>query len=151
MTKTRNYRMLVLSGLLASLTACSGTSEPICNYEGTPPISVAVRDQVTGLPAAYSARLTLTFGTLSKTVDPVIPATDSLLVERIDGLVGEFLGQHGVYDVRVERPGYEPWLQNDVLVAAPAGRCGSIETVVLNAFLVRSSASLNASKSLQRR
>lgn len=137
--------------LLVALTSCSEPPAPVCDFVGTPPISVDVRDAVTGLPAAYAAKLTLTLGTETKTVDPLIPASDSLSIERIDGLVGQFLGQHGVYDVRVERPGYEPWLRNDVVVAAPDGRCGTIKTVVLTALLVRSNGAMDTASTLGRR
>lgn len=127
---------IVTALVLVAVTSCSESTAPACFFYGIPPVSVDVRDAVTGLPAAYSAKLTLTLGAHSKTVDPFVPSSDSLSVTRIDGLVGGFLGQHGVYDVRVERPGYEPWLQNAVVVAAPVGRCGTIQTVVLSALLV---------------
>jgi hypothetical protein len=126
------------TALLAVLASCSDSTEPACFFDGTPPICVDVFDAATGSPAAYAATLTLTLGSVAKTVDPLIPAAESLNVARIEGIVGEFAGQPGVYDVRVERSGYEPWVRSNVVVTAPVDQCGRIQTIVLTALLVRS-------------
>jgi hypothetical protein len=128
------------TSLVVALTSCSEPTAFGCNLNGVPPVSVDVRDAVTGMPAAYSAKLVLTLGTETKTIDPMFTAADSLSAERIIGRAPEFYSRPGVYDVRVERPGYEPWLQNDVVVADQGDRCVTIEPVVLNVLLVRTNA-----------
>jgi hypothetical protein len=139
------------TSLVVALTSCSEPMAFGCNLNGVPPISVDVRDVVTALPAAYSAKLTLTLGTETGTYEPTFRATDSLSAERINGLVSEFYSRPGVYDVRVERRGYEPWLQNDVVVAAQGDRCATIEPVVLNVLLIRSIAIMESAVGRQRR
>jgi hypothetical protein len=139
------------TSLVVALTSCSEPMAFGCNLNGVPPISVDVRDAVTGMPAAYSAKLVLTLGTETKTIDPMFIAADSLTAERIIGRAPDFYSRPGVYDVRVERPGYELWLLNDVVVAAQGDRCVTIEPVVLNVLLVRSIAITESSGGRQRR
>jgi hypothetical protein len=139
------------TSLVVALTSCSEPTAFGCNLNGVPPISVDVHDIVTALPAAYSASLTLTLGTETGTYEPTFRATDSLSAVRIEGRVLEFLSRPGVYDVRVERPGYEPWLRNDVVVADQGDRCVTIEPVVLNVLLVRSNAITESAGGRQRR
>lgn len=139
------------TAMTVALTSCSEPMAFGCNLNGVPPISVDVRDAVTGMPAAYSAKLVLTLGTETETVDPLFTAADSLRAERIIGRAPEFYSRPGVYDVRVERPGYEPWLQNNVVVAAQGDRCVTIETVVLTALLVRSNSTIETATERLRR
>jgi hypothetical protein len=139
------------TALVFALTSCSEPTTFACDLIAVPPIGVDVHDVVTALPAAYSAKLTLTVGAETKTYEPMFRATDSLSAERIDGLMPEFYSRPGVYDVRVDRPGYEPWLRNDVVVAAPVGRCGTIKTVVLNVLLVPSNTVVESAGGRSRR
>ena len=96
---------------------------------------VNVFDAVTGLPVAYSARLIVKTDGRVDTIPSQYPPSDSLRATWLEADAPDISGRPGVYDVRVERPGYEPWLRTGVEVRMPHG-CDQITTVVLTASLI---------------
>ena len=121
---------LVFSAVLA-VSAC--TSSMACVGVGAAAISVEIRDSVTGLPAAYQARLILRNGAFTDTLTDFSEAKDSLIALNLAG----GMDRPGTYSVRVERSGYAPWTKDGVLVAEGKGDCASIHGVELAVRLQR--------------
>ena len=98
--------------------------QPLCVEAIDPAMVVMVRDALTRQPVTVTQRGVATTG----------GRTDSL-VAIDDHLLALLTSDPGVYDVRIEAPGYVPWDTGGVEVQPLGGRCGSALTTRLTAPL----------------
>jgi hypothetical protein len=116
---------LCAGAITALVSGCSADSTQViaqCTAVPSLAVEVAVRDSITGAPAALGD-----IGTLVGTgVDDTLQNTDSLTLR--GG------GQLGTFTVTVNRPGYFPWTASNVMVTEK-GVCGNVLPVELNARL----------------
>jgi hypothetical protein len=113
--------------LCLALAACNDVAMSlVCPDTASPSVVVGVLDGVTRLSATSESQGWFT----------VNGQTDSLRhAVRVEGVPQLFaFGPPGLYQVRIQRPGYVDWVQNDVVVQD--GRCGPA-TVWLEATLQR--------------
>jgi hypothetical protein len=123
-------------GLLLLLGGCGflGLTDPVmCPDVISRAIEVEVRDAVSGLPAAYDAVGIARDGDFSERLEIVgwtahPPSGETALV------LGGVDERPGLYSVRIETAGYEPWERTGV--RAEEGVCG-VRTVRLRADLER--------------
>lgn len=98
------------------LTACGG--DDLCIAEPQHAVIVRVYDAALDNRITQIVRGVIQQGTY----------VDSLARYSFDDAGTESLaagpGRHGVFEMRLEAPGYKPWVKQDVLVGA--GRCGTI-------------------------
>lgn len=117
--------VLLAPALCLSLAACQDVAlSLVCPDTAQPAVVVGVLDANTRAEAAAESQGWFTVGT----------TTDSLRhAVRIEGVPQLFaFGPPGVYQVRVQRPGYADWVQGGVVVQE--GQCGPA-TVHLQATL----------------
>ena len=115
-------KMLIFPTILSVgvlLSSCA-----VCPAIALPYLTVEVRDAQTGAPAAEGATGTATDGTFT---DP-LNTFDNLV------MYPETYERPGVYDVLVQKPGYEDWTAENVRVRD--GEC-NVQTVDLEARLER--------------
>jgi hypothetical protein len=117
------------------LTACA-IVEPIeptmCLAVVSRAVEVEVRDAATGAPAAAGTIATAREGAFTEQLTVIgwtAHPADSTAV-----FVGGVDERPGTYEVRIEKQGYQPWVQTGV--RAPSGPCGVV-TARLEARLVR--------------
>jgi hypothetical protein len=99
---------------------------PICPAVVQRAIEVAVTDQATGAPAAAGAVGTLRDGPYAETMQAVG------FTNGVATTLGGATGRPGLYDVRVEKAGYQPW--EAIGVRSESDACG-VRTVPLTAAL----------------
>ena len=111
---------------VCGLAGCTGGPTAVgCTEEARPGIIVSVRNDATGAPAAEGAILTLTDGSFRQTVDETT----------IRGLVlFGAVERPGVYDVAVDKDGFEEWRREGVTVGLTPDGC-HVVTVELEARL----------------
>jgi len=102
-----------------------------CTLIVRPAVTVEVRESGSGRPLADSARGLARTETFA----------DSLKPFTTDGVSGKLValqayGPAGTYRVELQRPGFQPWAQDNIRVTA--NRCGD-NTVALRADLVATS------------
>ena len=123
----RTARALVVM-LVAPLAACD-TTGPLCARPGRYALTLHILDAQTGLPAAYRTRVTTRAGLRMETTIHDTPTPDSLYQVR----VGVGMETPGVYSVRVEKEGYQPWTRDGIV--ARGDECGLIESVPVEVLL----------------
>jgi hypothetical protein len=112
---------VALTAFASSCSAATGVFAE-CTAVQSLSVEVAVRDSITGAAAALGD-----IGTLVGTgVDDTLQNTDSLTLRGGTQL--------GTFTVTVNRPGYFPWIANNVMVTR-TGACGNVLPVQLNARL----------------
>ncbi len=118
----RRLTLLAATAAMGMLGACS--EETVCPDAFFLPIQVEVRDAVTGAHIARGATGTIQYG---DSIAPLkLPNAESELY-----LVA--LGGPGIYDVRIQKDGYQDWEKRRVMVTYLG--CGQPRTVFLNAEL----------------
>ena len=103
--RTTRWSIIVIVLLLAGPLACNGD----CAGVGRPAFSIDVLDDVNGLPAAQGATVY------------VFRRPDMVLVDVVQGTensqrIVAAWDQNGRFDVLLEKAGFWPWTQNNVLV-----------------------------------
>jgi hypothetical protein len=99
---------------LVTLAACSTEDEPICTQSEEPALIVYVVDSVDGTPRAAGATGLATDQSYSDPLRPGISDGFTLLA------LQAALERPGLYQVRVEKPGFQAWEQANVRVVANA-------------------------------
>jgi hypothetical protein len=109
---------LVLGALLTG--GCLDVANPnLCTAEVLYGLTIAVRDSVTGLPAAAEA---------------IAVARDGGHQEILSGLFGNDLHlvgapeRPGIYDITITKPGYQDWVRGGVNVEA--GSCHVVPVII---------------------
>ena len=111
--------LLFLTATLTLLAGCRESSGVICPAVALRAIEVEVRDEVTDEPRAELARGMVEDGSFTDSLR--IIGYDSSMVPTILGAGDD---RPGMYEVRIERAGYEAWDTTGVRVRA--GECGVI-------------------------
>jgi len=124
-----NIRTPIATGLVAlTLAACSSSVSDPCGNPASPPyliaIQVTVTDSITGLTKADSASGTMTSTTFSDSLWHIFSPTTMLTG----------IGDSGTYVVTVDRPGYQQWVKDSVVVTKTGG-CGVLIPAKLSALL----------------
>ena len=118
----RRAALIITTAAMGGLSACSQAT--VCPDAFFLPIEIEVRDASTGAPAARGATGAIQDGDFVSPLKPPNPDSDLYLVAP---------GGSGIYDVRIQKEGYQDWEQRRVMVAY-AG-CGQPRTVFLKAGL----------------
>jgi hypothetical protein len=117
-------------GLLCAtlVAACSADDGGPCGRLGPKAVAVDVREAVTNrsLAAGASGLAQTAIDTYSLSLGRSALFPDSVLV---GGLT------NGIYEVRVQRPGYQPWVQTNVDVQVTGYPCPELVTQALTAEL----------------
>lgn len=119
----RHGALLVAVAMMAGLTACEEAT--VCVAAFFVPIQVEVRDASTGAHIARGATGTIQDGDFVSPLMLPEPSSELYLVAA---------GGSGIYDVRIQKEGYQDWEKRRVFVT-DAG-CGQPRTVFLNAELM---------------
>jgi hypothetical protein len=112
-------RWIAIAVLISQAAACGDSLEPACLPVVRPAVEVEVRDALTEEFRAESARGVVQDGSF----------TDSLEIVRYDGpqIIPSTLGgayeRPGIYSVRIQRDGYQPWDTSGLRVEAD--KCGA--------------------------
>jgi hypothetical protein len=122
---------------IAVFSLACGRSPVVCAGTGVPAITVEIRDSVSGLPAAFGARLIARTGERTEIATDFTPAADSLTALTLNA----GMDTPGIYLVTVEKSGYRTWTRDDVVVRAVEAECGSIDGVILQVSLQRANSS----------
>lgn len=125
------YRMRKLLLCLGALTACSGADrvtppDVYCTASIEPGLVVYIEDAVTGQPQAEGAMAVATDGAYSESLRGGVSNGVTLLA--LQGASE----RAGLYQLRVEKPGYQAWTRSNVRVLA--GEC-HVRTVQVTAKL----------------
>ena len=117
--------LIFLAATLALLAAgCADSSGVVCPAVIRPGIEVEVRDAVTDEPLADLARGIVEDGAFADSLRVI--SYDAAMVPSVLGAAGE---RPGIYNVRIERAGYEAW--DTAGVSVQAGECGVIPVQLL--------------------
>lgn len=117
-------------GLLcaAMSAACYADDGGPCGRNGPPAVAVNVREAGTDRNLAAGAHGAIQAGSR---IDSLSPGRSALFPDSV--LLGGV--RDGIYEVRVEHPGYQPWVQADVAVQVTGYPCPELETQGLTALL----------------
>ena len=126
----RRFPLLLVAAALAGCDVDGYT----CPDVVLPAVVVGVADAATGDPLAEGSVAVARDGAFADTLRRYEVNDDLDVVS----LAGAF-GRAGVYEVTVERAGYEPWARSGVVVRSSGGECPQPETAVLEARLRRTS------------
>jgi len=116
------------AAVLALAAACSSSVSDPCGNPAGPQylvaIQVTVTDSISGLTKADSASGTMTSATASDSLWHIFLPTTMLTG----------IGDSGTYVVTVDRPGYQQWTKDSVVVTK-TGSCGVLVPAKLSARL----------------
>ena len=102
--------------LMLGLVGACYEGGPICNaYLIRTSFIVEIRDSLSGQPRAAQAVATVTEGGATEVLN-LVGGPDSLYRSGVEQ-------REGIFDVRVEHSGYQPWTVNDLAVATAPGEC----------------------------